>query len=525
MPDQLLGFDATRWRSLFYFNIYRLVLSVVLVVFAIYGAELNSSLHRYPIIFLGGSFSLMVLAMMYFVSINRGVPSLGTQIHGQVFIDLTAIALLIHSSDGFQSGYGFLMIVSVAAVSLLDTRRTGIAYAAYGTLLALGEETLSQLMGYSRGNTFQGPALIGIGLFSTALVVTTLASRIRRSDELVSQRETELARMDTINQQVVELVPTGVLAVDKSGRILMCNARARTLLNLDLTPLGQNLNSISPEISQALELAEPRPESPTGWETQVVFQGRTIQPWRQNFGNISLVFLEDLPSEREQAREIRLAAMGRLAAAIAHEIRNPLSAIYQAGQLLSESDELSSEDRQIAQIVGQQCERLDRTVETVLLISRGDPGNSELIVLDKWIERFVEQFCSIKGIEKNRIEQKCDNHEVVMDSHHLEQILSNLIENALAHTELEEKPFVTLKTGRNDADHRVFLDIIDYGSKIPNANRERLFEPFFTTHSRGTGLGLYISRELCEANQARLSYHEAAEQKSFRITFPIEPTA
>jgi two-component system, NtrC family, sensor histidine kinase PilS len=514
------GATSTLWRSMFYFNIYRLVLSCILLVLALGGDVSTGGAHRYPDLFLLAAGSLITLSALYFVTINIARPPFQLQVHLQTILDLLLLAVLIHASEGIQSGFGILMIVTVAAVSLMDTRRSAIAYAALGTLLALTETMIGFVAGLESISILQNPGFLGVGLFTTALVVSQLSQRIRVSEEMVSRRESALADLNALNREIVELIPTGAMAIDTLGRILLCNGRARSLLHLEENPEGRSLISVSLPLYQRLDEL-------TGGEFQhlqeIQFEGNSVQLSTESFGGGRLVFLEDLSKEREQARQVRLAALGRLAAAIAHEIRNPLSAVYQSAQLLRESTTLTREDAEIAAIIHKQSERIERIIASVLVVSRGDPGNPEAIELRSWLVRFVEQFRLERDLDPDAITVTDTSATVHVDPGHLTQVLINLCDNALAHATRERGELIRLSCEHDRELDLPTLQIIDFGRGIPDHSRRQLFEPFFTTRSQGTGLGLYISRELCEANHARLTFESDRSDTVFKIIFHNRP--
>lgn len=512
--------SSTLWRSLFYFNIYRLVLSCILLVLALSGDASTGGPHRYPDLFLFAAGTMVGLSALYFFSINMASPPFQVQVHLQTILDLLLLTALIHASDGIQSGFGFLMIVSIAALSVMESRRAAIAYAALGTLLALSETMLGYASGLENIGLLQTPGFLGVGLFTTAFVVSKLSQRIRVSEEIVSRRESALAGLNELNREIVELIPTGALAIDNRDRILVCNGRARTLLNLRDNPEGRDLVEIFPRLREQLREA-------TGEGLQkldeIEIEGNTIQLSTEAFGSGRLVFLEDVSREREQARQVRLAALGRLAAAIAHEIRNPLSAVYQSAQLLSESDTLVDEDGAIADIIRKQSERIERIIASILVVSRGEGGSPETLDLVPWLERFAEQFASERGIAREAIHVAGASAAIRFDPSHLTQIMINLCDNALSHTRKQSEKLITLRADQDAPRHAAIVDIVDYGPGIPEKSRQRLFEPFFSTRAQGTGLGLYISRELCEANHADLTYEPDQKETVFRITFHDRP--
>jgi two-component system sensor histidine kinase PilS (NtrC family) len=256
--------------------------------------------------------------------------------------------------------------------------------------------------------------------------------------------------------------------------------------------------------------------------------GATILPQFTRLGTAdgigALIFLEDTAALAQQAQQMKLASLGRLTASIAHEIRNPLGAISHASQLLSESDALDSGDQRLMAIIRDHTRRVNNVVENVLQLSR--PGNTvpQLIELKPWLEKFVDEFTHSGSCrpEQVSINVSPPDISIYMDPSQLHQVVWNLCQNAV-HTTNQDGPAVTIRLvgGQADAARGPHLDIIDNGPGIESAMTDKIFEPFFTTRNTGTGLGLYIAREICESNQARLVYRPVnAEGSCFRITFP-----
>ena len=216
-----------------------------------------------------------------------------------------------------------------------------------------------------------------------------------------------------------------------------------------------------------------------------------------------LVFLEDMGRLQEQARQLKLAALGRLTANIAHEIRNPLSAIRHAGELLAESAADSTSER-LLRIVIENVQRVERIVSDVLEVGRRDRSHRELIDLRQTLPLFLEEYSLKEKVAANLVRLDMDGSgRLCFDRSHFHQVLWNLLSNALRYSRQREGS-VHMRVQDNMRDGWVDLHVIDDGDGVDEAHREQIFEPFFTTHSRGTGLGLYIARELCEANGAHL---------------------
>jgi two-component system sensor histidine kinase PilS (NtrC family) len=236
-----------------------------------------------------------------------------------------------------------------------------------------------------------------------------------------------------------------------------------------------------------------------------------------------LIYLEDSSVMAQQAQQMKLASLGRLAAGVAHEIRNPLGAISHAGQLLSESPQLEGPDKRLTEIIQTQSRRMNRIIENVLQLSRRAHSNPQHIRLQSWLEHFASEFAQERHVDAHSIAVDINppDMEIHVDPTQLQQVLTNLCDNGVRHSaDHPGLPKVELRGGVTRESGGPFLDVIDHGSGIPPENAEHIFEPFFTTETTGTGLGLYIARELCEINRARLSYLPVPTGGScFRINF------
>jgi two-component system sensor histidine kinase PilS (NtrC family) len=249
-----------------------------------------------------------------------------------------------------------------------------------------------------------------------------------------------------------------------------------------------------------------------------------------NFSHLSgtraadtLIFLEDSEQVANRLQQIKLAALGRVTAGIAHEIRNPLASISHAAQLLGESASASNSDRRLGQIIHDNAKRASKIIGNVLDMSRREKAKPEDFALKPWLTEFCQEFlrgCKT-GAPHLEIRVQPEGLGVRFDPSHLHQVLWNLCSNACVHgTDPGSTPRVRLAAGLDSVRTRPYLDVTDRGPGIPEAEAKKIFEPFFTTRSQGTGLGLYISREMCEANRAQLQYVPSAEGGTcFRIMF------
>jgi len=225
----------------------------------------------------------------------------------------------------------------------------------------------------------------------------------------------------------------------------------------------------------------------------------------------TLIFVEDNTDVQRQAQQLKLASLGRLSATIAHEIRNPLGAISHAAQLLEESQNLSKGDQRLSEIIQSHSVRLNGVIENVLQMSRRKTAEPRQLVLEEWLHEFVEEFSAGTGGEavfEINIEPK--TMSVNVDPVHLSQILGNLCQNGLRYSKkFAGEARLKIRGGIDKDTGYPYLEVIDFGEGVEQELVSNLFEPFYTTEVTGTGLGLYLSKELCEANDARLSYRVA----------------
>jgi two-component system sensor histidine kinase PilS (NtrC family) len=364
--------------------------------------------------------------------------------------------------------------------------------------------------------------LLSIGFFATGWLAHSLAKRAVAIEAIVAQREIDLANLAQVNQLVIQDMQDGVLVVDERGVIRQINSRAEAILG----PLRRShreilLQDYAPTLAARLE--QWRRDSGSGFDPL-----RTVQTHKPTVArfvqagisrNVGVViFLEDLTRVQQQAQQLKLASLGRLTANIAHEIRNPLSAINHATELLLEESALRSPTHaRMLQIIHDNTQRLDRMVQDVLKLNRRDRAVREHFDLGDYLETFVEEFCEIEKIRTDTIRVEAEIEATIsFDRSHLNQIMWNLCRNALRYC--QKKPgSIVVRVRPGPRRGTVELNVIDDGMGVAESLRAHLFEPFFTTASSGTGLGLYIAREICEANAATLEYVERPVGAQFSL--------
>jgi len=359
-------------------------------------------------------------------------------------------------------------------------------------------------------------------------VAMPLANRLRESEALVQQRDIDLANLNELNEFIVQHLRESILVVDTDDRVRLINETAARLLNGGPVGAGSLLGEVAPRLLYLLDTWRHQESDRRDSTGEVVSAdgGTVIRP---HFVSLSetgsgpvLVFLEDTSAVAERVQQSKLASLGRLSASIAHEIRNPVGAMSHAGQLLRESPGLGADDRHLTDIIEKNAVRVSHIIENVLQLSRRETTRQERISLPDWLGTFLEEFVATVQAEPASFRLQPDGGamEVQFDPTHLHQVLWNLCDNSLKHAADGRSEPVVLRTGRIASTGRPYVEVVDRGVGIDPAHAERIFEPFFTDKAGGTGLGLFISRELCQTNGALLAYESRPGGGSiFRVIF------
>jgi two-component system, NtrC family, sensor histidine kinase PilS len=512
------------WKPLQLFNLYRLLSSAIFIVLFI-SDTLPSVMGKYfPGLFSIISFGYFTAALLSIFTIYYQRPNFYLQVFGQAIVDIVAISLLMHASGGVSSGLGALLVVAVAGCSILTEGRIAFLSAAVATVAILLETTIADFYGLFETQSYTNAAILGVGFFATAFLSHVLAQRIRKSESAAHQHKLYSDELAQLNQQIASHIRSGIIVLDKLNRIRLINEVAQHLLDIKETQIiGTSLIQIIPDLGNQFLKWERGQSSATYWfktkneELEIIASFSRLYQAGQSK---ALIFLEDATLTMQRAEKIKLPALGRLTASIAHEIRNPLASISQAGQLLVECPELPEQYQPFADIVVEQSDRINRIIKSVLQISRQREAERQIIDLNQWFSRFLIELKNHYGLDEQYIElHLCEQRLIIeFDPIQLHQIVWNLCENALRYSKEEKRLQIT--TGFNIQNKRPFVEIEDFGQGIKEEDVQKIFEPFFTTHAEGTGLGLFISRDLCIANQASLKLIKNSSQGCcFKINF------
>jgi two-component system sensor histidine kinase PilS (NtrC family) len=501
------------WLLLKVFFLYRFILSSLFVILSYSRFSFTLIDYHYTQLYSYTSKTYLTLAIISgFCSFWRKI-GYTLQAQSVIFTDIIAITLLMHACGGIESGVGILLAASIASAGLLIGGRCSIVFAALASIAILTEQAYGIGTSASKISSYPTAGMLGASFFTIALLSYILAKRSEQSDLLANQQKQTISTLEALNQYIIQHLQSGIIISNKQQKVYMANEAALQLLEQSTQP--EQLKDISSQLSELFLL----------WlnnQTQDV-----LVLWRADKASIQLRFnllptahevfymiiLEDSALHNQRLQQGILASLGRLTASIAHEIRNPLSAVSHAGQLLSESPHLSPQDLRLTEIIQNHSHRMNKIISDILNSSKRQPSNREKIFLDKWLPDYLDAFI---------VEHNLDEHAFVLifqdsqlyafiDPGHLKQILDNLCLNALKYGAVEQGS-VILQVSRHR--NTPCIAVIDHGEKLSIEVIKHLFEPFFTTSNSGTGLGLYISRELAELNQAKLSYTLTPEQQS-----------
>jgi two-component system sensor histidine kinase PilS (NtrC family) len=535
--------SASHWSALRWYSVSRVVLAALLLA-ASWGwhgrvlIEISD-----PGRFRSVAFVYLVLGIGYLATIRWGKPQFRPLRDLQLLTDLIAIVLLMSVAGGIRGGLGVLVVASVAAAAVISNARTSALYAAAGTLALLAETGVRSLWA---GTVDPSESLLagifGLACFLIAIAVNSLASRLSQQEALAHRRGEDLRNQLAVTHRVIAELEIGVVVVSSQGRVRTMNRAAQQMVGLPGHPLERIQGGGPPTLDRVLGPAwrglqalylnwrEQSGATPyvgeftpfaggSGGESSPKLRLRFMRA-RDADDSDAVLLIEDMRELELRAQQLKLASMGRLSASIAHEIRNPLAAIRHANGLLAEG--LAEPPlRRLASIIEDNTVRIDRTIEDVLSLSRRDRSVDESLDMARFLPGFAAEFTRQAGIDPQRVAVSVESARPLMfDSSHLRRVLANLVGNALRYAS-QAPGAVSIEWSEKPGD-RLELRIADDGPGMSEEALRHAFEPFFTTEGRGTGLGLYLARELCGANGAGIRYERGGSGR-YGGGFVIEP--
>lgn len=558
-------FEDTRetfWRTLQTFALTRMVIVAVLLG---YFGWAGSKVVRYQQEFWTICVIYVALALVFVLLATYARRRFLLQVSVQIAVDLAAISLLYISLGGIKSGLPILYLFPLAGGAILAPLVLALFFVSIATLVMLAENGY-QLLNANADISSSQAGLYGAAFFVVIFAINRLADRLIKQESLARGRGKALYVQQAINRLVIADMDDGVLVLDRKGRVLTSNPAAARMLGLTfphektygklsdmvwLTPIAEayaawSANAGLHATTQGQSQAKPTFVLIKHNEQSTLQGGTTIWGGRRELAarlklrfaradtagvqeERVVVFLQDVTEIENQAQQLKLASMGRLTASIAHEVRNPLSAIGHAASLLSE-DETEAARQRMLKIITDNVARLNRMIEDILKLSRKAHQYKEPLALAPLLEDIVNELRETRAAKDGVIAiVDLAPHRVRFDPLHLREIILNLLTNALRYASGAPGSIrVEIVAGSG---HRLELHVCDDGPQISATVRAHLFEPFYTTSSKGTGLGLYLARELCLNNGAMLNYEYRSEGENsspsgrFVITFAADDVA
>jgi two-component system, NtrC family, sensor histidine kinase PilS len=535
MPARFAFLPASRdlaWRVIGLVNLYRLLVPPMLIGMRWVNGTHEQLFPEGPDLFLSVCIGYFSAGVLLVVARRLSWPSFRRVALLNGLIDAIGVSVILYAAGGVSSGLGILLVLPVGAMAVLADSRDAFLIAAASALCVLIQQALAYFALGAPGADFSNAGVLGAVLFVIALTAWPIANRLRESEALVRRQEIDLANLAQLSQYIVQHLRESILVADTQDRIRLINESAAQMLGDRSAYPGALLGEASPRLLYLLETWRQNDgRVPDQSDTFTAADGaRVIRPHFAPLGGTNpapiLVFLEDTSLIAAQVQQSKLAALGRLSASIAHEIRNPVGAMSHAGQLLAESATISEEDKRLTEIIRGNADRVSTIINNVLQLSKRGEARLERISLGSWVEEFSEEFCETMQLERSRlrIESPATEIEVRVDSTQLHQVVWNLCENALKHAIDSAEERLELRCGRLVPSARPFLEVADRGPGVAPELAERIFEPFFSGGRGGTGLGLFLARELAQTNGATLLYEPRPGGGSvFRLVF-ADPT-
>ena len=521
--------DITR-RELYFFNLYRLLESAVylgLILSPIAGDWLNishSGLGRIVAI------SYCFIASMFILLTDRMRLHLSASISLALIVDVVAASLILLSIRGGHSSIPMMLMVNVGVAALLLPFRQSILLAALAGAGVVLPPMMAALSNIQSDRSVVEASLFGLAYFAVAALCAYLGRQMRETEALAEQRGVDLLNLEQVNDLIIQRMKTGVLLVDDANHILRINESAWHLIG-NPSPNQRDLGQVAAELSRRLYhwrhsgRIDQNPVALAADVPEVIPRFSRMAP---NDDTHILIFLDDTSLLSRRAEEMTLASLGRLSASIAHEIRNPLAAIRYSAQLLAESETMEEEDRRLVEIVNNHCTRANEVIENILQLSRRERSRPESIDLNAWALAFVEDYKQGNDLGQDHLRAITQNRQIeaMVDPQHLQQVVWNLVQNAIRYGREPGAVARVVVVARMATDKGPpLLEVVDRGPGIPAKVAAQIFDPFFTTSEYGTGLGLYLARQMCESSQAALEYVPVAGGGAcFRITLSAATT-
>ncbi len=508
--------EIKHWQVFQTYNLYRICLISILFFYKYLNVKQVELLLNEINQLYFAALSIYLLVIIFFsFKVYRQHGRFDTLVISSAFVDLLFLNQLILNSGSLDSGIGILLNVSIAALAILVPGIITLFFAAFESILMLSYGYYKfSLIG---GNSIFYAGMYGAGFFATAITSLGLAHFVKLSSQAAKQKNDDLILLQNFNQYIIEKIQSGIIFVKEDGELIFINNAAKSIFNIQSTP--KFLVNLSIELNELLSQnignfnIKNSIQNVFKTKTQLV----TIMPYELGVNNSVVIILDDPKILMQQAQQLKLASLGRFTASIAHELRNPLSSISHASQLLDEHS-LDQQQKRLNQIIGNNCNRMNQLIKNVLQLSRQQKSKFSKIDLNIFITEFINENASSLNVSAN-FQEVGNLPKILFDRSQLYQLFVILFENAAKHGKSNKQTNKLSLIINQMSKSVICLKLQDYGPGISTESIDKIFEPFFTTSRNGTGLGLFIAKELCIANQASINIIDVKQGACFEISF------
>jgi len=529
-PLRRAGADAAKLLAVY--NAYRALVALSLLALGLIELSGISTIPGYntDLLWLSGLWSLTALALFRRSEWLASRPELGPL--AIMLFDLVMVAFLTALGSELGSGLPLLFLPTVSASAVvIRNRLLATAVAALATLAVLSDSTYQLQQGAIDSSAMLSAGLLSTLIFLISLLLQLIVGRMDKFEQLADSATTQVATLEELSDQVIAHMTVGVCRISPDNRLTAVNKAAMLLLELTDFEAPVSLETVDKTLAQYVSNWRSGQHT-SAMPFKIHSEGKLLMPKLISVGHDFepeiLLFVEDYTPVTEAAQTLKLNALGKLTASIAHEIRNPLTAISHASQLMEDISDNPAEQIELCRIISNNTQRVNEIIENILQLSRREDAKRESLDLLAWLRLFIPEY------EQGQAHGSCVTLRapepvgtILFDPGHLRRILTNLLDNGVRHAGERTGQFtVTLELTKDIATNKAHIDVIDAGSGVPDTMRDRLFEPFFTTSPKGSGLGLYLCRELCQSNNAALSYDRTVDDGTrFRVAIPLEGRA
>ncbi|ANF82769.1 histidine kinase [Acinetobacter sp. NCu2D-2] len=515
MPQRSIYSELNQYHLGLWYNAYRLIISIgLLIVFLLTYSDANGEF-QFPLLYGYVLATFVVVSSIQLLTIRLIKNYVSQQLTIIFFTDLCALSLMTLATNGPNLNLSLLFVITIFSASLLLDSKKSLVITLISVISVVYQHLISSIFEGANFSTIGNGTLLAFLFFVVYGTGQIAVKRFQILENLNFSQSIELNRLQNVNRYILEQIETGYLVLDENCHVVLSNPAACQLLGI--SPMyAQNkfpLYQSQPDLFELIKFEDLANGERFQFESQ---QSRynihvRVQKLIVPHQTLMLLVLEDAQKLNQQVQQLKLASLGQLSASIAHEIRNPLAAIVQANELLTDSDQ--EQQQALSSMIAKQAQRIDRIIQDTLNMVKNKEMHPVLIKLNEFLPNFIAEDLSDIA---NQIKLHMDIPLAIQfDEAQLRQVLINLIRNAIRHND-PEVPYIEVKIHPNQ--HNVWIDVRDFGAGVAPHDLASLFKPFFSTSINGTGLGLYLSHSFCEANQAQLNYIQQEQGACFRIS-------